>query len=282
MFVQFLVTWGGVAVLLWLVSVSITSQPSVYSTASTSHDALVSFLPTRVLNQSEFDRAMRLWNRGSIIGPATDTLVVAGLLYPFNGRNDSDHDRQLRLLAGFLITTSIACCIHIMFWGKYLIGTNPDIRGYCFAARAVNTLILCAIVHMPASLFLIDWYSHLFANSASPLLYLTPLAVETPLLVAIAVLGLLLYPLVFFHLRWKRAAKLATQSPDSPHCPNCNYERGTLDTCPECGTPRSTPSTKLSKAKRRTLIAGYAAIPILLIAPFWISWIDIAIYHLTN
>ncbi|MEO1716976.1 MAG: hypothetical protein AAFR76_07660 [Planctomycetota bacterium] len=107
---------------------------------------------------------------------------------------------------------------------------------------------------------------------------LTPSAFDPASLRIVGIVVSATYGLVLLNVVWLRAA----HSRKPTHCPNCNYERGTLDTCPECGTPRTAAATKLSKAKRRTLIAGYAAIPLLLIAPFWISWIDIAIYHIRH
>jgi hypothetical protein len=103
-----------------------------------------------------------------------------------------------------------------------------------------------------------------------------------PILVITNSLLLVAYPLVFFNLRWKRAAKQAVQSPGTIHCARCGYERGELAVCPECGTPRTAPTARLTIAKRRVLIAGYAAIPLLLTAPFWLSWIEIGWYHLTH
>ena len=223
-----------------------------------------------------------LWNRGAVSQNVRHALPSDFFLAPFQGGNHLDLGITLRVIAAALTIGPVAFIIHVILWGRHLRSAQPNVAAYRHEACIANAVLACMIIQVPLMLIALDWYSHLFSNTVLQGLYLTPPAVSNATFTLLTFLSLGIYPLVFLHLRWKRAAKLATQSPDSPLCPKCNYERGTLDTCPECGTPRTAPTAKLSKAKRRTLIAGYAAIPLLLIAPFWISWIDIAIYHLTN
>ncbi|MEO1585067.1 MAG: hypothetical protein AAFR96_10935 [Planctomycetota bacterium] len=151
----------------------------------------------------------------------------------------------------------------------------------------VWSYLAAATIWLPAPLLMALFFNfyhqlfHLHATRALKTLApisLTPSAFDPTSLRFVGIAIGATYWLVLLNVVWKRAA----HSRDPGHCANCNYERGPLDTCPECGTPRSAPATKLSKAKRRILIAGYATIPLLLIAPFWISWIDIAIYHARN
>lgn len=168
----------------------------------------------------------------------------------------------------------VAVAMLVLLWDRYLRPPTPDPIGF---ERVMVPLIvtLTILLPLPGAIATFVRFYILASGSIAPV-------TSTPTLVITSSLLLAIYPLVFLHLRWKRAAKFATKSSDSSHCPKCNYERGTFDTCPECGTPRTAPTTKLSKAKRHALIAGYAAIPLLLIAPFWLSWIDIAIYHITH
>ncbi|PHQ81638.1 MAG: hypothetical protein COB69_03975 [Phycisphaera sp.] len=106
--------------------------------------------------------------------------------------------------------------------------------------------------------------------------FLTPLGASRLSIWIFSLLMLGIYPLVFCHLRWRRAAKLAASGATTTHCQRCGYPVETLDLCPECGTPKATePDPKLSRRRKRILIAGYLAFPLLLIAPFWLSWIDI-------
>jgi hypothetical protein len=142
-----------------------------------------------------------------------------------------------------------------------------------------KTLIL--LLPVPLCLGVVLRFYHYLGTHHDPVL-VAKTAVSTEILIGTAILMLGLYPLVFLHLRWRRALRREMTSGGSPTCPRCGYERGELATCPECGAPCTAPAIRLSRAKRRILIAGYAAFPLLLIAPFWLSWIDIAIYHMVN
>ncbi len=266
-----------IAALIWSVA-NLDRLPSSAYRASKKFDESVSaYLPYRPATQAEHDVLFELWNRGSISGKIR-FLPTEFFFSTFKHDPHVPSGVTLRLISGTLMVGSLAFIIHIVLWGRFLYEVPPNRERYQRCAATVNICLVCGIAHAPLVLVTLDFYSHVFSCTVFGRLYLTPIAVSNTTLVTVAALSFVTYPLVVFHRRWQQRLR----STNPTHCPNCNYERGTLDTCPECGTPRSAASTRLSKAKRRTLIAGYAAIPILLIAPFWISWIDIAIYHLTN
>ena len=270
-----------ILILLWCIGSSMVTQldsPTYRASVAFDSSQLTHYLPRRPAQAAERIQLFELWNRGAISQHVQHAVPSDFFLAPLHDEHHFEPGIALRIIAAALTIGPIAFILHIILWGRFLSGVTPNPTGYKHAARTANVILACATIHVPLLLIALDWYSFLFSHAHALGLYLTPIAVSNPTLITLAAFSIGIYPLVFFHLRWRRAIN----SPDATHCPKCNYERGTLDTCPECGTPRSAPSTKLSTAKRRILIAGYAAIPLLLIAPFWISWIDIAIYHLTN
>jgi hypothetical protein len=162
----------------------------------------------------------------------------------------------------------------IAAWHRSIRGTRHRIHDAVVAFALLLWLPLVVAIYF-------SWYTAL-CRTWPGLMHLSAFAVLDSALFTLAALLFGLYPLVFLHLRWRRALRRDRTSGSSPTCPRCGYERGELATCPECGAPRTAPAVRLSRAKRRILIAGYAAFPLLLIAPFWLSWIDIAIYHMTH
>lgn len=268
------------AAVLWCVAnlAQLPSSSSTYRAAAQFHTSVATALPDRPAQQAELDVLFKLWNRGSISEKVRRALPSD---FVFAAFKDDPHPASgliLRFIAGTLTIGSLAFIIHVILWGRLLSGDEPDPEQYRRAALTTNICLACCIGHGPLLLMALDFYSHLFSFTVYSDLYLTPTAVSNTTLITLAALSFVIYLLVVLHRRWRH--RLRSTSPT--HCPKCNYEQGTFDTCPECGTPRSAPTAKLSKAKRRTLIAGYAAIPLLLIAPFWISWIDIAVYHIRH
>lgn len=111
--------------------------------------------------------------------------------------------------------------------------------------------------------------------------FVTPLGIGELTLDAISLFLLGLYPLVFLHLRWRRAARFP--GIDDTRCHRCRYPLDALPRCPECGTDRgANPTGRLTRGRRRILLLGYGAIPFVLVAPFWLSWLEMGVDRLLN
>ena len=149
-----------------------------------------------------------------------------------------------------------------------------------FVAGLRRDVVLATIFLLPLPYFLARMriaYSYLYSHGVGVSNYasetLTPLGVDTLTLNVLALILLSLYPLVFLHFRWRRYAR--TTEGDEALCQRCRYQLDKLPRCPECGTERgANPTGRLTRRRRQVLIAGYAAFPLILVAPFWLSWID--------
>ena len=170
---------------------------------------------------------------------------------------------------------------YAVLWDRYLRHPEPLPSLFLALSSDVNkTLVLLLPVPFCIGVC-IKFYIYLFpavffqtATMGLPRVF-APFTVEAPSLITLAILMLGIYPLVFCHLRWRRAAKLAASGATTTHCQHCGYPIETLGLCPECGTPKAAkPDPRLSRRRKRILLAGYLAFPLLLIAPFWLSWID--------
>lgn len=252
-------------------------------------------LPSRPLSRREFSEALDLQLRGPSAWPSprfmSPRASVAGRFWgysrdPYSPRAGVVYKPKWRSIVRNPYT--------LWFWLCFFPVTTCLLWSFAFPDRApvlrrVFTRIgITAFICLPLPAIMatyLNFYCELHIQSMESRmnqaggLPLSVHAVRPGTLAATAGLLLVMYPVVFLHLSF---LSLGVPRRDPLTCGSCGYERGELDACPECGSPRDLPPKKLSKTKRRVLIAGYASFPLLLIAPFWISWIDIGLWHLRN
>lgn len=140
-------------------------------------------------------------------------------------------------------------------------------------ADSIKALMILLPLPVVMAYFLL-YYSEL--PSMTGVALVTRWGAGTRTLFILFVLLLCIYPLVFLHLRWCRSTRCSGANAEPMHCNRCGYPLDELPRCPECGSDRGSDSKgRLSRGRRRVLMFGYSAVPIILVAPFWLSWIDI-------
>lgn len=196
-------------------------------------------------------------------------LLLMPLVVPFthSGGVESENGSISSNIPILFGTMTISLITLGYLWDRHLRGLTPDLRRFEISLLHLD-LTLLILLPLPAVIAVSTRFYLLSSGSALPI-------VSTPMLLAIGALSLTLYPLVYLHLRWRRSTRFAGANAEPMHCNHCGYPLDEFTRCPECGTDRGSDSKgRLSRGRRRVLMFGYTAVPTILVAPFWLSWID--------
>lgn len=196
-------------------------------------------------------------------------LLLMPLIVPFthSGGVESKDGSFSSNIPIFFVTMTISLISLGYLWDRHLRGLTPDLRRFEISLLYLD-LTLLILLPLPAVIAVSTRFYLLSSGSALPI-------VSTSTLLAIGAFSLTLYPLVYLHLRWRRPTRCNGANAEPMHCNRCGYPLDEFPRCPECGTDRESDSKgRLSRGRRRVLMFGYSAVPIILVAPFWLSWID--------
>lgn len=212
---------------------------------------VVNYIPVPALLSHELDEPL--------------DLLSMPVVFPFTASgNIESSDGVAPVIPASQVSIVLASLVIIVLWDRFLRGQKAQPERYDDTLKCLN---LSLLVLLPVPL-LIAVYTYFVTQAPD---FMVP-PVNLPIMAVLMACLFGIYPLVFFHIRWRRIAK---RGQDMGFCHRCGYPLDALPRCPECGTDRgANPTGRLSRRRRRVLVAGYAAVPLVLVGPFWLSWID--------